>query len=439
MDDDGAVTRPLAPALDDLRSLVGDGAGLVRAVATGHRRGMAAPTAERVEIRQVCLRSGPHLQAVSRTGPRVETVNAALGPAAATLVAGLLGEPFTTWHVETATGTVELRVTKRGEAQVHRTRAAGQVGAAGPVGAVGGTGGRLVDTAVPAAHDRVKRHLVPPEDPLFTVLGAGADKRRQVDAFVRLLAPSATALLDRSDQDRLLPDEGHPPVLRVADLGCGNAYLTFAAHRWLSGQAAEQGRAVHTVGVDVRADVVERSRRLAGEAGLSGLEFTVGTIADADPFGDAAPDVVVALHACDTASDEALARAVRWTAPLVLVAPCCHHDVQRQLQQGGAVLPFPALTRHAILRERFADVLTDALRALLLRLLGYRVDVVEFIDSRHTPRNTMIRAVRTGAPPTGELMTEYRELTEAFRVRPVLARMLDTELARVLDPESAPT
>jgi len=276
VDDDGAVTRPLAPALDDLRSLVGDGAGLVRAVATGHRRGMAAPTAERVEIHQVCLRSGPHLQAVSRTGPRVETVNAALGPAAATLVAGLLGEPFTTWHVETATGTVELRVTKRGEAQVHRTRAAGQVGAAGPVGAVGGTGGRLVDTAVPAAHDRVKRHLVPPEDPLFTVLGAGADKRRQVDAFVRLLAPSATALLDRSDQDRLLPDEGHPPVLRVADLGCGNAYLTFAAHRWLSGQAAEQGRAVHTVGVDVRADVVERSRRLAGEPACPGWSSRSG-------------------------------------------------------------------------------------------------------------------------------------------------------------------
>jgi len=382
---------------------------------------MPAPTAERVEIRQVALRSGAHLQVLSRTGPRVETVNAALGPDSAAVVAGLLAEPFATWHVETATETVQLRVTKRGEAQVHRSPTA----VTEPVG--------------PAVHDRVKQHLIAPDDPLFTVLGASGDKRRQVDAFVRLLAPAATALLDGTTAGAdPSPRTGEPPVLRVADLGCGNAYLTFAAHRWLSGQAADRGRAVHTVGVDVRPDVVERSRRLALEAALPGLDFEVGTIADAHPFPGAAPDVVVALHACDTASDEALARAVRWRTPLVLVAPCCHHDVQRQLQQHGAPLPFPALTRHAILRERFADVLTDALRALLLRLLGYRVDVVEFIDSRHTPRNAMIRAVRTGAPPTAELVSEYRELTAASGVRPALAQMLGAELAGVLGPEPGP-
>lgn len=429
MHDDGVVTRPLDAALEDLRSLVGDGGGLVRAVATGYRRGMVPPTAERVEIRQVGLRSGPHLQVLSRTGPRVDTVNAALGPDAAAAFTGLLAQPFTTWHVETTAETMQLRVTKRGEAQVHREPA-------GPMPVTG-------DATAPVGrqlHDRVKQHLVAPDDPLFTVLGAGADKRRQVDAFVRLLAPSATALLDRSPSG----DRDESSVLRVADLGCGSAYLTFAAHRWLSGRAAEHGRAVHTVGVDVRGDVVERSRRLAREAGLSGLDFTVGTIADADPFPPAgaeaggtaepqpAPDVVIALHACDTASDEALARAVRWGAPLVLVAPCCHHDVQRQLQENRASLPFPGLTRHAILRERFADVLTDALRALLLRLLGYRVDVVEFIDSRHTPRNAMIRAVRTGAAPTAELVAEYHDLAGDFGVEPALARMLRPELARVL-------
>jgi hypothetical protein len=146
---------------------------------------------------------------------------------------------------------------------------------------------------------------------------------------------------------------------------------------------------------------------------------------------------VLALHACDTATDEALARAVRWEAPLVLAAPCCHHDVQRQLAQSrshglGPPEPYGALVRHPILRERFADVLTDSLRALLLRMLGYRVDVVEFVDSRHTPRNAMIRAVRTGGAPAREVLEEYRALTTGWRLTPALERMLADDVAKAL-------
>ena len=110
------------------------------------------------------------------------------------------------------------------------------------------------------------------------------------------------------------------------------------------------------------------------------------------------PDVVLALHACDTATDDALARAVTWDAPLVLAAPCCHHDVAAQLRRAPTPAPYTLLTRNGILRERFADTLTDAMRASVLRLLGYRVDVIDFVDSKHTPRNTLLRAVRTGAP-----------------------------------------
>ena len=105
---------------------------------------------------------------------------------------------------------------------------------------------------------------------------------------------------------------------------------------------------------------------------------------------------MLALHACDTATDDALARAVGWGSPLVLAAPCCHHDVAAQLRRATPPAPYASLVRHGILRERFADTLTDALRASLLRLQGYRVDVVQFVESRHTPRNTMLRAVRTG-------------------------------------------
>jgi hypothetical protein len=183
--------------------------------------------------------------------------------------------------------------------------------------------------------------------------------------------------------------------------------------------------------VDVREDVVATGRRAAPEAGLPGLEFAVGSIAGAEPFDDEGlPDVVMALHACDTATDEALARAVRWGAPLVLAAPCCHRDVQRQLHGHRA-----PLVRHAILRERFADVLTDTLRSLVLQLLGYRVEVVEFIDSAHTPRNAMIRAVRAGSGPRAaareDLLAELDELTSTWGVTPALARMLEPELAAV--------
>ncbi|GMA86365.1 hypothetical protein GCM10025868_16150 [Angustibacter aerolatus] len=170
------------------------------------------------------------------------------------------------------------------------------------------------------AHDRAKHHLLDPADPLFTVLGADADKRRQVDAFLRLLEPALDRLPDRTGPD------GAVRPLRVVDLGCGNAYLTFAAHRWLTDRLG--AGQVRTLGVDVRPDVVARSERLAGEARLDGLSFAVGTIADAEVTER--PDVVLALHACDTATDEALARAVRWEAPVVLAAPCCHHDVQRR-------------------------------------------------------------------------------------------------------------
>jgi SAM-dependent methyltransferase len=393
------VPTDLPTALADVRALLLDTEQLARAVAAGRRRGVEPPAAERVEVRPVRLKDGPHLQFTARTGPVVTTRNVALAQAGAA-VDELLAQPYGNLHVETASEVVQVRVTKKGDAQVHRAP--------------------TERTAGPQRHDKAKERLVDPDDPLFRVLGAGGDKRRQVEAFVRQLAPLTPAVLEQAG-----------PSVRAVDLGCGNAYLTFAAHRWLGAQAREAGRELRTVGVDVREDVVATGRRAAAEAGLTGLGFAVGSIEGADPFGEASPDVVMALHACDTATDEALARAVRWGAPLVLAAPCCHRDVQRQLVARGER---SALVRHAILRERFADVLTDTLRSLVLQLLGYRVEVVEFIDSAHTPRNAMIRAVRTGAPRgsrAADLLGEFDELTGAWGVEPALARMLAPELRAV--------
>jgi SAM-dependent methyltransferase len=381
------VPVPLAPALADLRPLLLDPHGLVRAVAAGRRRGVDPPPWRRVELRPVELKGGRHLQVVRHDERQAYTANVPYEPGGLdTVVDELLALPFGSWHVATTAATLTLRVTKRGDAQVHRAAAA--------------------PAAPQPGHDRAKPRLIESGDPLFDVIGGDAAKRRQVDAFLRTLDP----VLD--------PVAARRP-LRVVDLGCGNAYLTFAAYRYLT---AGRGLPVELVGVDVRAQARERNAGVAGRLGWSdGMRFVEGTILAAPVEG---ADVCLALHACDTATDEALARAVRWAAPVVLAAPCCHHDLQRQLRAGSAPAPYGLLTGAGILRERFADVLTDALRAAVLRLAGYRVDVVEFVESRHTPRNLLLRAVRTGARPTPELQEDYDALVRAWGVRPRLAELL---------------
>ncbi|GIJ26302.1 methyltransferase [Micromonospora qiuiae] len=382
------MPEPLDSALAEVRSMLLDPA-LTRAVAAGRRRGQR-PSVVRAELRPVALKAGPRLQIATSDGARPYTRNVAPGPEADDAVEALLAEPFGNWHVETVDRTLQLRVTRSGEAQVHRTTAARPA-------------------VAPAAHDRAKAYLLDPGDPIFTEIGGSAAKRRQVDAFLRALA--ATLPVD--------PAGALTRPLRVVDLGCGNAYLTFAAYRYLS----QLGLDVELVGVDVREDQRHRNTALAERLGWAHrVRFVAGTIADADV--EPAPDLVLALHACDTATDEALARAVRWGARWVLAAPCCHHDIAAQLRARAAPRPYDLLTRQGILRERFADVLTDALRAALLRLHGYRAEVVEFVDSAHTPRNLLIRARRTDAAPTDEQRTEYRELIAEWDITPRLEILL---------------
>ena len=376
------MPQPLADVLAEVRTLLLD-PGLTRAVAAGRRRGLT-PSVTRAEVRPVTLRTGPRLQIVTDDGARPFTRNVEPGAEAAAAVDELLAEPFGNWHVETASATVQVRVTKKGDAQIHRAAA---------------------EHAPAPEHDRAKQWLLDPGDPLFQVIGGTAAKRRQVDAFLRALAAT-------------LPDE-LPSPLRVVDLGCGNAYLTFAAYRYL----AARGVDVQVVGVDVRDDQRVRNTAVAEELGCAGaVSFVAGTIEEATVGFE--PDLVLALHACDTATDQALARAVRWSARWVLAAPCCHHDIAAQLKGQTAPAPFGELTRHAIMRERFADVLTDSLRASLLRLHGYRVEVVEFIDSAHTPRNLLLRARQTEAPPTEAQQAEYESLTAQWSVTPALEKLL---------------
>jgi SAM-dependent methyltransferase len=411
------VPEPLDDALAQVRVLLLDPDRLLRAVAAGRRRS-AVPAWRRVELRPVELKSGPHLQVTAYDDRQAHTRNEPYGPAGAGGLAAavdlLLAEPFGNWHVETTEGTVQLRVTKRGEAQVHRAAPASRADDDDADGA---------DGAADRSHDRRKPRLLDPAEPFWRVLGITdaqgrvkprrQDKYRQVEELLRALDPVVGTAAE------VARGAGRP--LEVVDLGCGNAYLTLGTYAYLHGV---RGLDVRVTGVDVKAQARAHGEQVTAELGWSeAVRFVEGTVLAAPVDG---ADIVLALHACDTATDEALARAVRWQAPVVLASPCCHHDVQRQLGEAAQPPPAPyaGLVRHGILRERFADVLTDALRAALLRLHGYRVEVIEFVGSEHTPRNTLIRAVRTGAAPTLEQVEDYRALTAAWSVTPKLETLL---------------
>ncbi len=405
------MAAPWAEVRAEVRALLLDTSSLVRAVAAGRRRGVPLQW-RRAELRPVALKGGVRLQVTAYDDRQAHTSNHSAAEAG-DAVDALLDQGFGNWHVETTDEVVQVRVTKKGDAQVHRSPRTDPV----PV--------------EPAGHDRVKRRMFDLAHPdvraFLTAVGVAdssgqvlprrQDKYRQVEEFVRLLD---TAVDDAMTAGALAPPT-HENPWRVVDLGCGHAYLTVGAYVWL---AKVRGLAVRVHGVDVRESSREHNAALAETLGWSDeLTFTAATILEA--AADPAPQVVVALHACDTATDDALARAVRWRAPVVLVAPCCHHDLQAQVAAGSVPSPYSVVTRHGLLRERLVDVLTDAIRASVLRLCGYRVDAVEFVSDDHTPRNLMLRAVFTGARPSASDVAEHQSLLAQWGVTPVL----DVELA----------
>jgi SAM-dependent methyltransferase len=271
-----------------------------------------------------------------------------------------------------------------------------------------------IDPAAPAAapslkHDRVKQRPVDPvQAPWLHGLGVtdaqGAvckgmeAKFRQIGKFVEVLT-------------HLVADAGlaERPALRLVDMGCGKGYLTFAAYEWLRGHGWPRAEAE---GIEARPALVDLTNRVAAEHGLAGLHFRQGTIADVETKR---PDILVALHACDTATDDALARGVQAESALILVAPCCHKELRPQVR------PPPALAealKHGILLERQAEFVTDALRAALLEVAGYEARVFEFIATEHTAKNLMIAAIRRRRPHDVEAAARRaRDLAALYGIR----------------------
>ena len=399
-----------------VRAQLLDVGSLVRAVAAGRRRG-AGLEWRRAELRPVSLKGGVRLQVTTYDERQAHTTNHTEIDAPAAVDA-LLAQGFGNWHIETADEIVQVRITKKGEAQVHRASRAAQV------------------DVVPAAHDRAKPRLFDVAHPdvraFLTEVGVADaegrikpsmhDKYRQVEEFVRQLE----AALDDARTAGALTEPSVDNPWYVVDLGCGHAYLTVGAYVWL---ARVRGLPVRVHGVDVREQFRDRNAALAAKLGWADeLTFEAATIADA--VLDRAPDVVIALHACDTATDDALARAVGWDSAVLLAAPCCHHDMQTQVSASSAPHPYTLVARHGLLRERFLDVLTDTVRASLLRIVGYRVDTVEFVSDEHTNRNLLLRAVRTGAAASRSDLDDYDRLVSDWHVVPALSTRIADRVAR---------
>jgi SAM-dependent methyltransferase len=381
----------------------------VKATFSGRRRGFELPW-RRVTLRPVLLRGKRYLQ-VSHLDEKQDTTRNYAGRDILRKVAELLALPFSQIHIATTEGDIQVRISRKGLVRVQDVQPAGP-------------------RAEPElAHDREKARLIPEDepDPLLRALNVQtqdgrvrAGKRRkfvQINEFLRLIVETGEL-------------ESLVPPIRIIDCGCGSADLTFAAYHYL---AHFRALPTEAVGIDVKAELIAKQNALARELAWEGLQFEVSRIIDYEPV--VKPDLVLALHACDTATDEALAQAVRWNAQLIFSAPCCHHHLQAQMAEQPVPPVFQPVARHGILRERVGDLLTDSFRAQILRILGYRTDVVEFVSPEHTDKNLMIRAVKKAQPENREsdihrqMLAEYEEMVDFWQVRPYLAQLLATQLA----------
>lgn len=388
----------LEDALSALRLALLDHDKFVRAVFSGRRRNME-PAHERVDLRPVALKSGLSLQLTYSDGRQMTTKNYPFDQFPFLEIAE---SGYANILVESVDEILTLKISKKGSPLLTRSKNKAE---------------QVVD------HDNKKSRLLDASDPFLREVGisdhAGnikpskMDKYKQVEEFLRLLIPTLENAIEAGHLRKPTKDQ---PLI-ITDLGCGHAYLTFATHQYLRSKDIP----VQVIGIDIRQTSRDRNNEIAKRLAISEtIKFYAEEISGTSVTQS---DVAIALHACDTATDDAIAWAVNNKVPLALFAPCCHHDLQVQMKVAPA--PWSLITRHGIMRERLGDLITDALRIQLMKLRGYRVDAIEFIGGSHTPRNLMIRAVFTGATAEEGEQAIYRQMTSEWGVTPVLEGKLN--------------
>lgn len=342
--------------------------GLRRVVFSGPAN--TADAIIRVDVRPVTLRGQVHYQFASRTATQEFHANRHAEDALLEC-RQLLDGRFRNARAEAASGQLEATLAKSGRWALRRTTT---TNAAVPV---------------PDSHNAQRNYLIPEGIPCPFLIHTGVmnasgtvrasqfRKFRQINRFLEFIQD----IVDALPEDR---------PIEVVDFGCGKSYLTFATHYLLTQVLKKPCR---ILGLDRRTDVVATCTAIRDTLHLEGLSFATGEIAGFRP--DTSPDMVISLHACDTATDDALAQSVQWGARVILAVPCCQHEMH-QLMTGN---PLPPLTSFGITRERFCTLATDSMRASLMAAAGYQSQILEFIDMEHTPKNLLLRCVRRAAGP----------------------------------------
>jgi hypothetical protein len=388
-----------------------DEKALVRATFSGQAPGHVVPWT-RVTVRPILLKGKRHEQFSYYDAHKCITKNFT-GARFTEEMNHLLEMGFKNIVIDTSNGTIQVQITSKGKFLVHERAPSGQ-------------------TIMPdLSHDRQKNLLLPADNsaPFLQELGittmdgrVKADmqrKFRQINHFLEIVDQAVKKIGG-------LNGEGEH-MLSAVDCGCGNAYLTFATYHYFNNIL---GKPMAIKGIDVQEELLTRNAERSRHLGWANLTFEATKIIDFQPAGP--PDVVLALHACDTATDEALAQAIRWQSKMVFCAPCCHHDLQQQLQGHQAPSPYEPVLRHGVLSERLGDILTDALRALILRIVGYQTEVIQFISTEHTAKNLMIRATRSVKPGDPKFVREYRALTDLWHATPYLEQLLGADFASLV-------
>ncbi len=353
-----------------------------------------------VTIRPVQIKQRRHLQFAHFSAKQDITKNYE-GAEAEAHLQELLTLPFHSVHLRSTMEELNVQITKKGKAIIHRSAP-------------------IKPHLEPVEHDRWKDWPIPASlpDPFLQKIGIQTsdgrikadmqDKFAQINEFLKLL-----------DHTGALTTFDHSPI-NILDCGAGSAHLTFATYHYLNNIRQIPA---HLSGVDVNAELMTRSNTYSQELGLGDACFYASPIIEHVP--EQAPDIVLALHACDTATDEALALGIKYGASIIMTAPCCHKHLHKQLESRA---PFEPVMRQGILKQRMGDILTDSFRALLLRIMGYKTDVVEFISSEHTGRNLMIRAVKRTEAGEAEFVKEYNDLKAFWGVTPYLETLLGEQL-----------
>lgn len=358
----------------------------------------------KIKIRPILLKQELQFQATEYRGPKVLHANYSKQELLVKLPEWFEGL-FKQVEIKCLTKQIHILISKKGAATVKTKLITNQVVP-------------MIDIS---EHNRKKQYILKEGTPILfmqdlgimspegNIIKAKYDKYKQINRFLEFI-------------EDILPNFSKDKPINIIDFGCGKSYLTFAMYYYLHEM---MGYDIKITGLDLKEDVIKSCNELSKRYGYEKLQFLHGDIADYE--GESQVDMVVTLHACDTATDYALYKANRWGAKVILSVPCCQHELNRQI----SCEPLKNVLKYGLIKERMSALMTDSLRANILETLGYKVQILEFIDMEHTPKNILLRAVKKTKPQskgTEELaQKELKELIDYLHVTPTLYQLVNQE------------